>query len=421
MIRGHLSFFSLALILVQSIVYYQFRHYLKSKKFYKKSYSWYALIPFIVFNVPFIIISSFGHGNYDPPEWFKTYLMPFFYVWLSATILIAVWLIIGKLIKLPFLISVTLLKLVKPIKKWILHIKEKKPVRVVDLSRRKFIRGTTFALSSYAFLGSGYGVIVRNNFQIDYKKIRIENLPNEFRGLTVTLLSDIHAGEFMDEYDMMKYCDAVNELGSDVICMPGDFVNFLSVDSKMVAKAFGSLKAKYGVWGSLGNHDFFQNPDYVTAVLNNESPIKVMRNSYDKITINGKSLYILGIDDTRSSGAEMNAVVLNYLDTLSKGLTNQFEDYPSSPKILLCHKPYGFDDLAKREIDLVLSGHTHGGQVVPVKFGRFSLSFAALVSKYIEGYYAIGKSNMYVSRGIGTVAVPIRINCPPELTKITLV
>jgi predicted MPP superfamily phosphohydrolase len=72
-------------------------------------------------------------------------------------------------------------------------------------------------------------------------------------------------------------------------------------------------------------------------------------------------------------------------------------------------------------MDLVLAGHTHGGQVVPLKLGKFNLSFAGFVSKYIEGYYSIGKSNMYISRGIGTVAVPIRINCPPEITKITLV
>jgi predicted MPP superfamily phosphohydrolase len=421
MVPGHLSLFTLSLILVQSLVYYQLTHYLKSKRFYRPVLSWYALIPFIIFNAPVLYISSLHHSNYDPPDWFKVYLMPFFYVWLSATILIAIWLLAGKIIKLPFLISITLLKLIKPIRVRIKKLKEKKAVRVIDLSRRRFIRGTTFALSSYAFLGAGYGVIERNHYEVDYKKIKIDNLPDEFKGLTVTLLSDIHAGEFMDEYDMRKYCDAANSLESDIICIPGDFVNFQREDSKLVAKGFNGLRAKYGIIGSLGNHDFFMDPDYVTDVLNNESPIKVLRNEYHKMTINGKNLYILGVDDTRSAGAEMNKIVLNYLDTLSQGLSNQFPDYQTSPKILLCHKPYGFDDVAQRNMDLVLAGHTHGGQVVPLRFGKFNLSFAGLVSKYIEGHYTIGKSNMYVSRGIGTVAVPIRINCPPEITKITLV
>ena len=421
MVPGHLSLFTLALVLVQALVYYQLVHYLRSKKYYRTSFKWYALIPFLIFDLPFIYISSLHRGNYDPPEWFKTYLIPVFYVWLSATILIALWLLIGKLVKLPFLIGLLLLKLIKPVKAWIQRIKEKKAVQVVDLSRRKFLRGTTFALSSYAFLGAGYGVIERNHYEIDYKKIKIDNLPDEFKGMTITLLSDIHAGEFMDEYDMKKYCDAANELGSDIICIPGDFVNFQREDSHLVANAFKDLKAKYGIIGSLGNHDYFMDPDYVTDVLNSDSPIKVLRNRHEKITINGKSLYILGLEDTRNAGAEMNRIVLTYLDTLSQGLNNQFADYASSPKILLCHKPYGFDEIAARNMDLVLAGHTHGGQVVPLKIGKFNLSFAALVSKYIEGYYAIGKSNMYVSRGIGTVAVPIRINGPPEITKITLV
>jgi len=86
----------------------------------------------------------------------------------------------------------------------------------------------------------------------------------------------------------------------------------------------------------------------------------------------------------------------------------------------LCHKPYAFDEIAKRDFDLILAGHTHGGQVVPFKYGNINISFAALVSKYIEGLYKIGKSNMYVSRGIGSVGLPIRVNCPPEITKITL-
>ena len=129
---------------------------------------------------------------------------------------------------------------------------------------------------------------------------------------------------------------------------------------------------------------------------------------------------MIGIDDTRGAGAEMSAV-LRYYEQAEKKLIEAEADTAGKPKILLCHKPYGFDTLAKKDIDLILSGHTHGGQVVPIKLGNFNLSFAATVSKYIEGLYKIGKSNMYVSRGIGTVAMPIRLNCPPEITVLKLV
>ena len=117
----------------------------------------------------------------------------------------------------------------------------------------------------------------------------------------------------------------------------------------------------------------------------------------------------------------MNAVNVNDVDNLNNALLQNEVSYKDSVKILLCHKPYAFDDIAKREIDLTLSGHTHGGQVVPFKYGKFNLSFASLVSSYIDGFYKIGKANLYVSRGIGTVGLPIRLNCPPEITKITLV
>jgi predicted MPP superfamily phosphohydrolase len=87
---------------------------------------------------------------------------------------------------------------------------------------------------------------------------------------------------------------------------------------------------------------------------------------------------------------------------------------------MLCHKPYIFNNIADKNLDLIVSGHTHGGQIVFVKLGDFNLSIAASISKYVSGYYREGNSQMYVSRGIGTVALPIRLNCPPEITMLTL-
>jgi predicted MPP superfamily phosphohydrolase len=406
---------------LQALNYYSFVKFLKSTKFYKPAYKWYALIPFILFNGTFIFIMVVFGRRFVPPEWFIIVgLMPF-YVWQAATFFIGVWLLIGKLIKLPFLISTWLLKLIKPVKEWFERIKAKRAVQVVDLSRRRFLRTATFALSSYAFAGATYGIIRHDDFKIDSKRIKIANLPSELKGLTLTLISDIHAGQFMQEHEMREYADVINDLNSDLIIIPGDFVNFQPEDSKSVAKAFKDLKAKYGVYGSLGNHDFFVNPDYVANVMNNESPVKVLRNRHEKITVNGKDLYILGVDDTRDAGIRMNEAILNYIDNTMEVAGSSNTNFKDSPKILLCHKPYSFDDIAKRDLDLVLAGHTHGGQVVPFKFGDFNLSFAAFVSKYISGFYNIGKANMYVSRGIGTVGLPIRLNCPPEVTKITLV
>lgn len=408
------------LIGLQSLVYFTFTNYWKTTRFYKPSHRWWILAPFLLFNLSFLTVSLVWGRKFSPPDWFKIAGLYPFYVWMAATFFISLWLLIGKIIKLPFQIPVWIAKIFRPLREKINRFKEKKAVKTVDLSRRKFVRYATMGISTYAFAGATYGMLRHDSYEIDYKQIAIENLPPELRGTTITLLSDIHAGQYMNEKEMREYADIINSLESDIVCIPGDFVNFESRDVHMLTNAFRDVKAKHGIYGSLGNHDFFQDADYVAKALNNESPIQLLRNEHRVLKINGKELYMMGIDDTQSSGARMDEV-LKYYGAMDEFLKKNEPAFNTAPKVLLCHKPYGFDTLATKEIDLVLSGHTHGGQVVPVKFGTFNLSFAATVSKYIEGIYKIGKSNMYVSRGIGSVGLPIRINCPPEITKITLV
>jgi uncharacterized protein len=413
-------FFIVVLFSLQGFVYYHFLKFLKSTKVYKPSLRWWALVPFLLFNVPFIVISIFWGRSFAPPEWFKIIGVYPFHIWQGATFFLALWLLVGKIIKLPFKLPLWIAKLIKPLREKIASLKQKKAVKAVDYSRRKFVRYATFGASAYAFGGATYGIVKHDAYEIDYKDIVIENLPPELRGTTITLISDIHSGQYMDENDMREYADVVNSLGSDIICIPGDFVNFEVKDVHPLTKAFRDLKAKHGVYGSLGNHDFFMDPEYVTKAIREESPIQLLRNEHRVINIKGKDLYMLGIDDTISSGAKMDEV-LKYYGDMDEFLKTNDPKYTTSPKVLMCHKPYGFDILAKKEPDLILSGHTHGGQVVPVKFGNFHLSFASTVSKYIDGLYKIGKSNMYVSRGLGSVALPIRINCPPEITVLKLV
>lgn len=405
---------------LQALVYFTFIRYWKTTRLYKPSHRWWSLAPFLIFNLSFLTVSLVWGRKFSPPEWFKIAGLYPFYVWMAATFFISVWLLLGKVIKLPFQIPIWIAKIFRPLRQKINSVKEKKTIRTVDLSRRKFVRYATMGISTYAFAGATYGMLKHDSYEISYKNIAIENLPPELRGTTITLLSDIHAGQYMDEKEMREYADVINSIESDIVCIPGDFVNFESRDIHMLTSAFRDIKARHGIYGSLGNHDFFQDADYVAKAINNESPIQLLRNEHRVINIKGKDLYMLGIDDTQSSGAKMEEV-LKYYGAMDEYLKTNDPKFNTSPKVLLCHKPYGFDTLATKEIDLILSGHTHGGQVVPLKFGNFNLSFAATVSKYIEGIYKIGKSNMYVSRGIGSVGLPIRINCPPEITKITLV
>jgi predicted MPP superfamily phosphohydrolase len=117
----------------------------------------------------------------------------------------------------------------------------------------------------------------------------------------------------------------------------------------------------------------------------------------------------MGIDDVGRSDR-----ATSHMRSAARGVPDAL------PRILLCHRPYFLEEAAAMGMDLVLSGHTHGGQIVLGHIGPLILTPAAIASPYIWGRYSRGHTQMYVSRGIGTVGLPMRVNCPPELTRITL-
>jgi len=302
-------------------------------------------------------------------------------------------------------------------------IRNKKVIAKFDESRRKFLTTSTTAVAGYAFLGASIGAISKDNFDIVEKSIKINNINDELSKLNIILISDIHSGPFMDVSKMKEYVQIINSLNPDLVFIPGDLTNSRKEEISPFVNAFRDINAKYGTYATLGNHDYFDNSDYISDAVNSETPFKLLRNKSQIIKIGNTEVGIIGIDDTRDSGNNSNPILKNYIsDTI-----RQFEESYSNnninsiPRILLCHKPYVFDDVSDQNFDLMLSGHTHGGQVVFFKFGDFNLSFASSVNKYISGLYVNNNKSLYVSRGIGTVGLPIRFNCPPEITKIKLI
>lgn len=288
-------------------------------------------------------------------------------------------------------------------------------------SRRKFITASAAAVSGYVFVGTGAAVMNKDNYEIVYKTIMINNLPAQLKGTTLTLISDIHSGPYMSQETLLDYCQTINSLDSDLIVMPGDMTSSDRSEIKPFVRAFRDLKARHGIYATLGNHDYLSHPDYIADAISLDTPIKMMRNESVFIEKDGAKVCLMGIEDTKKSMVEDREELIGYVDKAIDMANYHFDSYNSTPKILLAHKPYFFKDIAKRNIDLTLSGHTHGGQVVLAKFGDFNLSLASTVSEYVSGIYKENGSQMYVSRGIGSSSVPLRLNCPPEITKITLV
>jgi predicted MPP superfamily phosphohydrolase len=266
-----------------------------------------------------------------------------------------------------------------------------------------------YGLTGVAFAGSAYGMLLEKHacdvIPVDFS---FPHLPPGLDGFTIALISDIHSSIFMPKEDMDKYAALVNSLHADLIVVPGDFVNSNMNEVYPFAEAFSELRAPYGVYGVLGNHDFYAGVDPVARNVD-DCGIKLLRDDKVVVEKNGGKLYLMGVDDV---GFENRAPIK--MDTAIG-----YAPLPI-PRILLCHRPYYLKQASEKKIDLVLSGHTHGGQVVFGRFGNIVLAPSRLASKYVWGKYREGDTHMYVTRGVGTVGLPVRLNCPPEVTLITL-
>ncbi|MCK9408097.1 MAG: metallophosphoesterase [Bacteroidetes bacterium] len=288
-------------------------------------------------------------------------------------------------------------------------MKETPQFKKFDASRRSFLEKSTIGLSAYSFVGATAGAISAGEFEINRKTIVIPNLPEEFKGFTIGIMSDIHSSIFMNKEDMLAYVTEMNGLNTDMIVVTGDFVNSKTEEVYPFTEAFSELKAPHGIYGCLGNHDFFANDVERVAKEVDACGIKLLRNDAIQIQMGASFINLLGVDDIgRGTPPE---------EYMTKAMAFAKND---QPKILLCHKPYFFQQAKEFGINLTLSGHTHGGQIVFGTIDRTPISLAALTSKYISGHYMLDQSNLYVNNGIGFTGIPFRINCPAELTVLTL-
>lgn len=289
--------------------------------------------------------------------------------------------------------------------------------------RRRFLYTAGIVAAGYATSASTLSALDSGkDHLVERVVIRIPNLPAGLKGTTIALISDIHSSVFMSRQDMEQYVKVVNGLKSDITFVTGDFVNSKLHEVYPFAEAFSSLKAPLGVYGVTGNHDYYTGAIETVAKEVEQAGIKLIRNGNVAIEKNGEKLWLLGMDDANiydvraylESGKSPEGTIENMLRGVPDG----------APRIFLCHKPYPFEEYSNLGVDLMLSGHTHGGQVVLAHLDNVNLSFAALASQYIAGLYRARsnrRSQLYVTRGVGTVGLPLRVNCPPEITHIVLV
>ena len=365
---------------------------------------------FLLFNLSLAYVVFMHPQLGGAPAWFIYGAAYPFFIWHGATFFLGLGIFIATIVKAPFTVPFWISKRIPASRKKIEAIMAVPSFQQFDVSRRVFLRRSMYGLTAASFAGTAYGMLIeKNDVEVNDAEFFIPNLPQELDGFTIALASDIHSSLYMTKEDMQEYALRINDMKTDMIAVVGDFVNGAISEVYPFAEAFGSLSAPLGVYGVMGNHDFYNpDPDMVAKEVDG-CGIKLLRDDKVIVEKNGAKFYLIGVDDV---GRANTATVK--LDAALRSTPLKI------PRILLCHRPYYLPEASERNIDLMLSGHTHGGQVVLGQFGDLVIAPASLASRYVWGKYRIGDTHMYVSRGIGTVGLPIRLNCPPELTRITL-
>ena len=246
---------------------------------------------------------------------------------------------------------------------------------------------------------------------VERVEVVLRRLPRELDGLTIAHLSDFHFDSPASAGVIRTAVEITNGLAPDVVVLTGDYVTLspfqscsrAAEDSKPCALVLADLHAPMGVFGVLGNHDYATEPRLVTRSLEAHG-ITMLRNFNLRIERSGARLWIAGVDDVLGGGAR--------LDQALQGIPHD------EATVLLAHEPDYADTVISSAVDLQLSGHSHGGQVRLPLVGAPYLPF--LARKYPWGLRQLGQLKLYTNRGIGTILLPVRFNCPPEVTLLTL-
>lgn len=363
-----------------------------SVKFYTAMY-WAAIVgfAFLVLNIAL----RMSDASLSPLQWFSFSVATIWYL--------------PKFIIVPFLLISNLIKGVHNILK-----KEKTQEKTeLDIKRRRLLRTGAWALAAapYAVIAKG-AIHTTYNLRLKRISLPIDKLSPAISGFKICHISDLHAGAFPNANMMMETADMINAQHPDIIAITGDIVNFNPNEIAIIADGLKALKSKYGVYACLGNHDhYMSNAEHLQLInsLKNVG-IDVLINENRTIQANGASIQIAGIDD------------LSFKNTFGDFDLAMNNLNPEIPTIMLAHDPtvWGKSIKDKLPIDLTLSGHTHGGQIVfNYLFGSFAP--ASMMYKYWLGLYSEAGKYLYVNPGLGTTGPPIRIGIPPEVTSITLV
>ncbi len=268
------------------------------------------------------------------------------------------------------------------------------------ISRRKFL---FYIIGAFGISFFGYGFYEKKKYKIENLFVPIKKwIGNPIR---IVFLTDLHRGPFTGISFLKNISDEVKKLKPDILIFGGDYIYASNNYLKDALSPFKEINPLLGKWGVLGNHDNFLGRKKVIKSLN-ENDVYLLNNESFKIIHGEKKIYLFGVDDLKTGNPDLN-----------KGSKFIKDD---GTIIGISHNPLFWEKVKfKTKPDLLLSGHTHGGQIDLPFLGPIFL-FPSHGKKYYRGLYNLDGIKLYVSRGIGTIHIPLRIFCPPEITVINI-
>jgi predicted MPP superfamily phosphohydrolase len=282
-----------------------------------------------------------------------------------------------------------------------------------SITRRKFLKGgliTAAGLALYA------GEIERHYIGVAHHVAAIQGLPPAFEGARIAQLSDIHLDEYSEPLFLEHAVKLVNNLNADFVFLTGDFVTdgiaprrFAEGSAWQCADILRNLKCEQR-YACLGNHDIGVGSKTVQKALD-DNGTRVLVNAFTALERGGSRIWLSGLDDWNQGRPQVDLAI----PVRIRGIAEE-------PIILMCHEPDFADQVvemrASQAVALMLSGHSHGGQVRIPLIGPLILPAGG--RKYVEGWFRFGNMQLHVNRGLGTTGVPFRFDCPPEISVITL-
>ena len=283
----------------------------------------------------------------------------------------------------------------------------------LHITRRRFLTASACAGAGLALYA---GEIERHWIEITRRDVFLPGLPAAFDGFRVAQLSDIHMDEFTEAFLLRDAVNHINRLNPDAVFLSGDYVTHELLPKRFAvgaawqcANLLNQLQCPHR-YAILGNHDVMIGEEAVTEALT-ANAITVLSNSCLPIERAGSRFWLSGVRDPVVGCPRPDAAIPLSIRNL-----------PHEPIVLMCHAPDYVDELltlpSGQAVALMLCGHTHGGQVRLPLIGPLALP--KLGRKYVEGWFRFGRMQLHVNRGIGTVGLPLRFNCPPEITLLTL-